>query len=81
MNLATIGSNNFSTDYLKGLKPYVVMKYYEPLQDRYNNDNSVKVLSDVTGFAKFKDITLPNIDCLNSEYNEIVTLLSKGVIL
>ena len=81
MNLATIGSNNFSTDYLKGLKPYVVMKYYEPLQDRYNNDNSVKVLSDVTGFAKFKDITLPNIDCLNSEYNEIISLLSKGVIL
>lgn len=81
MNLATIGSSNFSTDYLKGLKPFVVMKYYEPLQDRYNNDNSVKVLSDVTGFAKFKDITLPNIDCLNSEYNEIVSLLSKGVIL
>ena len=81
MNLATIGSSGFSTDYLKGLKPFVVMKYYEPLQDRYNNDNSVKVLSDVTGFAKFKDITLPNIDCLNSEYNEIVSLLSKGVIL
>lgn len=81
MNLATIGSSDFSTDYLKGLKPFVVMKYYEPLQDRYNNDNSVKVLSDVTGFAKFKDITLPNIDCLNSEYNEIVSLLSKGVIL
>ena len=81
INLATIGSSGFSTDYLKGLKPFVVMKYYEPLQDRYNNDNSVKVLSDVTGFAKFKDITLPNIDCLNSEYNEIVNLLSKGVIL
>lgn len=81
MNLATIGSSGFSTGYLKGLKPFVVMKYYEPLQDRYNNDNSVKVLSDVTGFAKFKDITLPNIDCLNSEYNEIVSLLSKGVIL
>lgn len=81
MNLATIGSSGFSTDYLKGLKPFVVMKYYEPLQDRYNNDNSVKVLSDVTGFAKFKDITLPTIDCLNSEYNEIVNLLSKGVIL
>lgn len=81
MNLATIGSSSFSTDYLKGLKPFVVMKYYEPLQDRYNNDNSVKVLSDVTGFAKFKDITLPTIDCLNSEYNEIVSLLSKGVIL
>lgn len=81
MNLATIGSSGFSTDYLKGLKPFVVMKYYEPLQDRYNNDNSIKVLSDVTGFAKFKDVTLPNIDCLNSEYNEIVTLLSKGVIL
>lgn len=81
MNLATIGSSGFSTDYLKGLKPFVVMKYYEPLQDRYNNDNSVKVLSDVTGFAKFKDITLPTIDCLNSEYNEIVTLLSKGVLL
>lgn len=81
MNLATIGSTGFSTDYLKGLKPFVVMKYYEPLQDRYNNDNSVKVLSDVTGFAKFKDITLPTIDCLNSEYNEIVSLLSKGVIL
>lgn len=81
MNLATIGSSGFSTDYLKGLKPFVVMKYYEPLQDRYNNDNSVKVLSDVTGFAKFKDITLPTIDCLNSEYNEIVSLLSKGVIL
>lgn len=81
MNLATIGSSDFSTEYLKGLKPFVVMKYYEPLQDRYTNDNSVKVLSDVTGFAKFKDITLPTIDCLNSEYNEIVTLLSKGVIL
>lgn len=81
MNLATIGSSGFSTDYLKGLKPFVVIKYYEPLQDRYNNDNSVKVLSDVTGFAKFKDITLPTIDCLNSEYNEIVSLLSKGVIL
>ena len=81
MNLATIGSSSFSTDYLKGLKPFVVMKYYEPLQDRYNNDNSVKVLSDVTGFAKFKDITLPTIDCLNTEYNEIVSLLSKGVIL
>lgn len=81
MNLATIGSSGFSTDYLKGLKPFVVMKYYEPLQDRYNNDNSVKVLSDVTGFAKFKDVTLPTIDCLNSEYNEIVSLLSKGVIL
>lgn len=81
VNLATIGSSGFRTDYLKGLKPFVVMKYYEPLQDRYNNDNSVKVLSDVTGFAKFKDITLPTIDCLNSEYNEIVSLLSKGVIL
>lgn len=81
MNLATIGSSGFSTDYLKGLKPFVVMKYYEPLQDRYNNDNSVKVLSDVTGFAKFKDITLPTIDCLNTEYNEIVSLLSKGVML
>lgn len=81
MNLATIGSSSFNTVYLKGLKPFVVMKYYEPLQDRYNNDNSIKGLSDVTGFAKFKDITLPNIDCLNSEYNEIVSLLSKGVIL
>lgn len=81
MNLATIGSSGFSTDYLKGLKPFVVMKYYEPLQDRYNNDNSVKVLADVTGFAKFKDMTLPTIDCLNSEYTEIVSLLSKGVIL
>jgi hypothetical protein len=81
MNLATIGSSGFSTAYLKGLKPFVVMKYYEPLQDRYNNDNSVKVLSDVTGFAKFKDVSLPTIDCLNSEYNEIVSLLSKGVIL
>lgn len=81
MNLSTIGSDNYSTDYLKGLKPFVVMKYYEPLQDRYNNDNSVKVLSDVTGFAKFKDITLPNIDCLNSEYNEIISMLNKGVIL
>lgn len=81
MNLSTIGSSGFNTDYLKGLKPFVVMKYYDPLQDRYNNDNSVKVLSDVTGFAKFKDITLPTIDCLNSEYNEIVSLLSKGVIL
>lgn len=81
MNLATIGSSNFSTDYLKGLKPFVVVKYYNPLKDRYNNDNSVKVLSDVTGFAKFKDVSLPNIDCLNSEYNEIVSLLSKGVIL
>ncbi len=81
MNLATIGSSNFSNVYLKGLKPFVVMKYYDPLKDRYNNDNSVKVLSDVTGFAKFKDVSLPNIDCLNSEYNEIVSLLSKGVIL
>ena len=81
MNLATIGSSGFSTEYLKGLKPFVVMKYYDPLKDRYNNDNSVKVLSAVTGFAKFKDITLPNIECLNSEYNEIVSLLSKGVIL
>ena len=81
MNLATIGSSGFSTDYLKGLKPFVVMKYYDPLNDRYNNDNSVKVLSAITGFAKFKDITLPNIECLNSEYNEIVSLLSKGVIL
>lgn len=81
MNLATIGSSGFSTDYLKGLKPFVVMKYYDPLKDRYNNDNSVKVLSAVTGFAKFKDITLPNIECLNSEYNEIVSLLSNGVIL
>lgn len=81
MNLSTIGSDNYSTDYLKGLKPFVVMKYYEPLQDRYNNDNSVKVLSAVTGFAKFKDITLPNIDCLNSEYNEIISMLNKGVIL
>lgn len=81
MNLATIGSSGFSTDYLKGLKPFVVMKYYAPLKDRYNNDNSVKVLSAVTGFAKFKDITLPNIECLNSEYSEIVSLLSKGVIL
>lgn len=81
MSLATIGSSKFSTDYLKGLKPFVVVKYYDPLKDRYNNDNSVKVLSDVTGFAKFKDVSLPNIDCLNSEYNEIVSLLSKGVIL
>lgn len=81
MNLATIGSSGFSTDYLKGLKPFVVVKYYDPLKDRYNNDNSIKVLSDVTGFAKFKDITLPNIDCLTSEYNDIVSLLSKGVIL
>lgn len=81
MNLATIGSSGFSTDYLKGLKPFVVMKYYEPLHDRYNNDNSVKVLSDMTGFAKFKDVSLPTIECLNSEYNEIVSLLSKGVIL
>lgn len=81
MNLSTIGSDNYSTDYLKGLKPFVVMKYYEPLKDRYNNDNSVKVLSAVTGFAKFKDITLPNIDCLNSEYNEIISMLNKGVIL
>lgn len=81
MNLATIGSSGFSTDYLKGLKPFVVMKYYEPLQDRYNNDNSVKVLSDVTGFAKFKDVSLPTIDCLNSEYNEIISMLNKGVIL
>lgn len=81
MNLATIGSSDFSTDYLKGLKPFVVMKYYDPLKDRYNNDNSVKVLSAVTGFAKFKDISLPNIECLNNEYNEIVSLLSKGVIL
>lgn len=81
MDVSTIGSSGFSTEYLKGLKPFVLMKYYKPLQDRYNNDNSVKVLSNVTGFAKFKDITLPTIDCLNSEYNEIVSLLSKGVIL
>ena len=80
-NLTTIGSSSYNSDYLQGLKPFVVMKYYEPLKDRYNNDNSIKKLSDVTGFAKFKDITLPNIECLNTEYNEIVSLLTKGVYL
>lgn len=80
-DLTTIGSSSYNSDYLQGLKPFVVMKYYEPLKDRYNNDNSIKKLSDVTGFAKFKDITLPNIECLNTEYNEIVSLLTKGVYL
>lgn len=81
LDLTTIGSSSYNSDYLQGLKPFVVMKYYEPLKDRYNNDNSIKTLSDVTGFAKFKDITLPNIECLNTEYNEIVSLLTKGVYL
>lgn len=80
-DLTTIGSSSYNSDYLQGLKPFVVMKYYEPLKDRYNNDNSIKKLSNVTGFAKFKDITLPNIECLNTEYNEIVSLLTKGVYL
>lgn len=81
-NLNTIGSDKFNADYIKGLKPYAILKSFEPLTgNNYNKDFVTVVIGDITGKATFENVSLKPVDCLSDEKEEILNLLKTGVIL
>lgn len=81
-NLNTIGSDKFTTQYLRGLQPYVMVKYFEPLNKGNIYDTSERfTIGDVSGYARFEDVELVKFNSLKSERDEIINLLRSGIYL
>lgn len=77
--LNTVGSDKFKSTYLLGLKPYLSVQYYNDLEAETYDTRQKMNISDVIGYAKFTDVSLGDIQCTATEYNEIKTLLEAGV--
>jgi hypothetical protein len=79
-DINTIGGKTFNADYLRGLKPYVLIKHYQSLNDNnVNNTYRYITIGDVTGYSKFSNVELTDINCLPSEMAEIISKLGTGV--
>ena len=77
----TIGDSSYLNTVLMGLEPYVIIKYFEPLNFPVNNTVESKRIGDVTGFAQFENVNLDTVNLLVDEYNDIVSQLETGVYL
>lgn len=80
--ISTIGDLSDFNTVLMGLKPYITIKYFEPLNAPVNNTTEKKRIGDVTGFAQFENVNLTTTNSmLVDEFNEIVSQLANGVYL
>ena len=80
--ISTVGDLSDLNTVLMGLEPYIIIKYFEPLNAPVNNTTEQKRIGDVTGFAQFENVSLStNNTMLVDEFNEIVSQLENGVYL
>lgn len=78
-----IGETNWDITYLYGFVPYIVIKHYNSLDNTVNcaNDSVFGLIGDFTGTITVETNGLNlSIPCLNSEIEEIKSLLSSGII-
>ena len=76
-----IGGDNFLNTVLMGLNPYVTVKYFVSKTESLNDLSNRDILSQFSGFSKFKNVSLIDFECLTNEKDEIITLLNNGVYL
>ena len=65
---------------LNNITPYVIVKYFNASNKLYNNDCVRLQLSEVSGFAKVDEITNLNVNAIESEKKELLSVLQSGVI-
>lgn len=73
--------NQFRANYLKGLQPYLIIKYYNNMNNHiYNNDCIRAVLNTFSGFISVTELTnFANNSITENEYKELINLLKNGV--
>ncbi len=75
----TVGNDSYLNTVLMGLEPYITIKYFDSVNKTVNNTVETVILSNVAGYAQFENVKLTSFKCLDSEYNEIISLLNNGV--
>lgn len=76
----TIGGDEWNEMLYYGLEPYIYCKWYEGVNSGRNNDIHTCVISDLTGFNVFDDVTpIHNPEMLTEEQELIYRALSDGV--
>lgn len=78
---ATLGSAEFTSQFLYGFTPYVLLYWNTSKNERYVNSDCVRtVIGDFTGYAKFNELTdLNNGQITAEEKNMILRVLNNGV--
>lgn len=77
---STIGAGNWNGAYLKGLQPYVILKWYNSLNQDINVSSQRMILGDATGYIEATDISeISGNGMLADEQEMIEQLLSNGV--
>lgn len=80
-DMTLIGGDKWQSPLLYGLDPYIVISYHESVAKDINNTTLQTDLSNVKGFAQFDNVEVSDIDCLDTEKEQIKTLLTTGVYL
>ena len=76
----TIGGDEWNEMLYYGLEPYIYCKWYEGVNSGRNNDIHTGVISDLTGFNVFDDVTpIHSPEMLTEEQELIYRALSDGV--
>lgn len=81
LNISTFGNVDFNLQVLKGLTPFVIIKYFETENNNlYNNENKRLQINNIVGFAKLTEITnFVNDFITQTEYNLLMSELENGV--
>lgn len=79
-NPELLGSLSMDNKHMLGFTPFILHRYYNPINSIYNKEFEIKEFNNLTGFYKFNDIELNKQGLLKSEYEEIKALLKEGVI-
>lgn len=77
----TLGGSEFNTQYLYGLKPYVIVKWYTSKNRHLLNPDSVRInIGSYQGYAKFNEVTdINNGQITADEKNLLIRTLAAGV--
>ena len=80
--IRTIGGDDWNEMLYYGLEPFIYCKWYRGVNSGRNNDRKTAVLSDLSGFYVFDDVSpIHTPKMLVDEYNEIINQLETGVYL
>lgn len=80
-NISTFGNVDFNLQVLKGLTPFVIIKYFETENNKlYNNENKRLQINNIIGFAQVTEITNFVNDFITlTEYELVLSELENGV--
>lgn len=76
-----LGQLGNRVDILKGLRPYIIYKWFTDTQSDVNNDSRKAVINELTGFIRCDDVNLQQSERMNkTDIENIIFLLKTGIV-